>query len=554
MAPNNETAVTPPVSRYDPDPYLDPAMPPVLPLVLTILSQFPDSGWRETIRPCIDTLLADVGSGDWVTGEFGDPAAIEECDPEEASLFTDDRARENPRRRESARLSFTVSRSPGDDARSTTRHSAARNGWDDRIELHDDAPGRWRLGYTGDGWRVVAGEMTDTALPAWPRGLPRRALPVGWRAAQGMEGTEENPRLLSAPVPQGIAAGALHTRWKAYALRAWNPVETGEEPPWNDAWNLRHTAMGFSASTGASVSLPWTASLHLADTRIARDGVDTLSERLYAAGLASPAQGKNGGVDLSAALSESDASRSAGWFIAVALRREFERGGKASLTLRQRSGAWTSAWDPAIAEDAAYGAIDPDEADDSEGAGAGEIRVSGRLPFHGESERRASRFESGFARGEAWSAWNPRAGGSGTSRRGTRVALGRRAGDARLELSGTHRVSRSASGSLSVYRLAQAEARVESFPGWRASAWRSWNGEGPLRTGLFVGLEPAWETLRLAPGFRLEETSEGFEGRAVLEARLRLGGWSLDASAALPCGPAPDAGAARWRLTASTGR
>jgi hypothetical protein len=506
----------------------------ILPWALAISSPLPDTGWRETARPCIDTLLEEAGGEDWGLRDFRDPAAVEDCDPDEASLFGGDRARENPRRRESSRASFSVSGSPHEGARTIARHAAARNGWDDLVELRDDEPGRWRLGYSGEGWRVAAGEMTDTALPPWPRGLPHRALPAGWRAAQG---TGESPRPLSAPVPQGVAVGALHARWKAWALRAWNPVETGEEPPWSEAWNLRYSA------AGASVSLPWTASLHLADTRIARDGVDTLSERLVAAGLSSPGRG----IEVDAALSESGARRGAGGFLAAALRHAFERGGEAALTLRQRSGDWTSAWDPAVAEDAVYAADDSD-APEEENPGAGEIRISGRMPFREEGARR----ESGFARGEAWSAWNPDVG---TSRRGARLALGRRAGEARLEVSGTHRVSRAASGSLSTYRLAQADAEIEGFPRWRASAWRAWNGDGPLRTGMFVGAEPAWRTVRVAPGFRLETNARGrFEGLASLDARMRLGGWNLEASAALPCAPAPDAGATRWRLRVATGR
>jgi hypothetical protein len=392
------------------------------------------------------------------------------------------------------------------------------------------------LAYSGDGWRVATGEMTDTALPAWPRGLPRRALPIGWKSAHG---TEESPRMLSAPVPQGVAVGALHTRWKAWALRAWNPVQSGEEPPWNKAWDLRYSA------AGVSVSLPWTASLHVADTRIARDGVDTLSERLFAAGLASPGRG----AEIGAALSESDARRGAGGFLAAALRREFEGGSTVALTLRQRSGGWASAWDPAISEDEAYTAPEGEEDERGEFApGAGEIRASGRMPFREEGVKR----ESGFARGEAWSAWNP---GAGTNRRGARLALGHRAGDARLEISGTHRVSRAASGSVSVYRLAQADVEIESFPRWRTSAWRAWNGEGPLRTGIFVGAAPAWKALRLTPGFRLEANARGrFESLASVDARVHLGEWSLEASAALPCGPAPDVGAGHWRLTMTTGR
>ena len=526
---------------------------PVFPLATLLLSPFPDArdtGWSESASPCVDSLLVEagaenVGGFDGGPGLFGGTDAVEDCDPEEASLFTADRARENPRRRESARAAFTASRTPASEMHTVTRHAAARDGWEDRLELHDDAPARWRLGYAGTGWRVVAGEMTDTALPAWPRALPRRALPAGWAAAHD---TRKDPSFLSAPLPspplpQGIGAGVVQDRWKAYAMSTWNPVETGAEPPWSKAWNLRHTALGMS------VSLPWLASLHLSETRVARAGSDTLSERLIAVGLASPRNAGGNGVggiadiDLAAALWESETRESdVGWFLAAAFRRGFANGGEANLTLRQRGAAWASAWDPAIAGKDAYGlAEDTTDATLGLRSGAGEVRASGRIPFR----------ENGSARGEAWSVWNPR---TGTNRRGMRGALGRRMGDARLELSGTQRLSRAASGTSSVYRLVRADARIESFPRWRVTAWRAWNGGGPLRTGLFVGAEPEWRGLRLAPGYRLEEASDGFEGLATLGARIHRAGLDIEISAALPCAPAPDAGTANWRLTLSTGR
>jgi hypothetical protein len=396
---------------------------------------------------------------------------------------------------------------------------------------------------------LLAGDLTDTALPQWPRSLPRRTLPAGWKAARG---TPESPQTFTSALPQGFAAGILAPGWKAYALRSWNPVETGREPPWHEPWNLRHFA------AGTSVSLPWIATLHASETRVSRDdgagGADSLSERLFAAGLASP----GGGVDLIAARAESDRAGKSGWLLGTDLRRRFASAGNAMLefTARQRDDGWASAWDPAWS--AAADAKDTSDRD----WGAGEARFAGRVPFTeksaespGSARRKRSR-EIGFVRAETWRAWNPAAG---TERQGVRGALGWRSEDARFELSGTHRTTRAASGSVSLYRYLEAETRLENFPRWRVSAWRAWNHDGALRAGGFIGAEPAWGSLRLQSGLRLEadqrNIADGLEGIASLGLRWRPGsGWNLDMAGGLPCWPAWDAGAARWRVGVTMGR
>src|SRR5690606_33588460 len=130
------------------------------------------------------------------------------------------------------------------------------------------------------GWTIAAGDLVRDDMPVWPRGLPRRPLPAGWSAARG---TPEKPQDFAAPLPQGVGAAlivpparddgerdARERGLAAYALRAWNPVDAGGAPPWRAAWNLRH------AAAGAEVSLPWTAGLHVAETRVARGADEAL--------------------------------------------------------------------------------------------------------------------------------------------------------------------------------------------------------------------------------------------------------------------------------------
>jgi hypothetical protein len=123
-----------------------------------------------------------------------------------------------------------------------------------------------------------------------------------------------------------------------------------------------------------------------------------------------------------------------------------------------------------------------------------------------------------------------------------------------MELTGTHRTTRAASGSVSLYRYLEADTRLESFPRWRAAAWRAWNGGGSRRAGGYLGAEPVWGSLRLAPGFRLEaDKADRLGGIAMLSLRWRAQGagkgLGLDASGSIPCWPAADPGAARWRAT-----
>jgi hypothetical protein len=550
-------------------------------IALSLLAQGWEGDGVDARLPCADSLSVlredgeEHGGYPWGQGSAWDVSAGEDCDPEAALLFLPDPQDRRPESRpyhsaspSSSRASFSLARNRERPVQSVLREQAARDGWDHRLEIRNDGEGnkqrltRRRLGWRqeGDaGWRLVAGDLTDPALPLWPRRLPRRALPRGWEPAPGVP---DAPRPLASDLPQGFAAGVLHPRAKAYALRSWNPVAraaqagSGAEPPWHAAWDLRHIA------AGASVSLPWTAALHLSETRVTRKGADSLSERLLAAQLASP----GGGIDLIAARAATDVAPDgnarSGWLLGADFRHRFENRASIAFTGRQRDEGWASAWDPAYAPPTPSAPGDSADRD----WGAGEARLSGRLPLGHKREhgRHRDPNEGGdadnFLRAEAWRAWNPAAG---TSRQGLRGAWGRKAGGARLELSGTHRTARAASGSVSVYRYLEADTRIESGPRWRAAAWRAWNGAGPLRAGFFAGAEPALGSLRFSPGYRLEERNAApgaprWEGLASLGFRGRAGGgWGFDFSGALPCWPSPHAGTggARWRLTLDyTGR
>lgn len=532
-------------------------------LVLLFAGTAWPQGWEEWEGTCADAPIPGQGEEGWRDeggrGFDADPVAVpvavEDCDPDEALLFPLRPA--VVRARESNRASYSVTHAPGGTVQSVLRHRAEQHGWDHRLEVRGDTLVRRRLGWNTGGWRLLAGELTDTVLPPWPRTLPRRALPVGWKPAH------DHPAASSRL--QGLGAAVTQPGWKAYAMRAWNPVETGREPPWHSAWNLRHFA------AGASVSLPWTAALHLSETRVTRGDSDSLSERLLAAGLQSP----GGDLDLVVARSESGEAEGpgrsgklvgmaragkSGWMIGADLRHVFRdgfknpfteatesaRGATVELTLRQRDAAWLSAWDPAFtatAYTAAAAVTDPEnhEADSSDRDwGAGEARLALRLPLAQDGAR-------GSLRTEAWRVWNP----VGTDRQGVRGTFGWRRDDARLELAGTHRTSRTTSGSISLYRYLRAETRLARAPGWRVAAWRAWNRNGPLRTGLFFGAEPERGDWKFRPGFRLEALQGNtWSGIATLGFHWRMGpGWNLDAAGSLPCLPAPSPEVARWRVT-----
>jgi hypothetical protein len=532
----------------------------------------------DPTEPCVDFSGNRAEEDDAWFGGGG--RTDEDCDPE-AELFLRSEppqeilpeSRSNPSSASS--LSFTLGQIPGQPTRSIVRNRASSNGWDHRFEFRGDSLTRRSFGWTGAGWRLLAGDLTDRAFPVWPLALPRRTLPVGWKAAQT---TSSNAAIASpsfshtvvSSLPQGVAAGVSGQAWSAYALRAWNPVETNSEPPWHAPWMLRHFAAGVSATPETG---PFAASLHLSETRIARGASDTVSERLLAAGISSTSNTrtstarskKSGRYSLLVARMESDqitGETRPGHLVDARLQRRFWNAAELEYTIRQRDAAWRSAWDPAVSEDAVYGS----EIEDARGAG--ETRIAGSWPLEGNSTD-ASAAAQGKLRGEFWRAWNPTAQTQRQGVRGTlewHTELAEDGSD--FTITGTHRTTRNASGSITLYRYLEAAARQQEFPHWNLAAWRAWNGDGPLRTGLQWGAEPTWGRWHATTGLRIEtdqtdetdETdgtgiSEGWIGTALLGISGRFGTrWKLDASGSIPCARHGVTEGMRWRVILETNR
>jgi len=510
----------------------------------------------------------------------------EECDPDEDALFGpstqtpdglgSDGSGEGPAPAK-ARATFTVTGAPGLAPRRVLSHRATAAGWSHDVTLRDDTLSRRRFTWSradassqGDeapALRVSVGDLTDTALRIWPRGLPRRALPAGWSAATG---TPERPQAFRAPVPQGAAAGVARDGWSAWTTQAWNPVTTRQEPPWVPARTLRHASLGVTMPLQARAADPdaraGALTLSAAQTRITRANVPApdslpsfeaagdraLSERTLAAEVGLPASRTADDARrgrLTVAWNERDAEdgtrESRGGMAALELTRRFtvpplrpssttraagedeampsrvdgRRGYVVTLALtaRQRTAGWASSWDPAVPAASAEG----------EGAnawGAGEARLAAQWKsLRGRGGIRGT--PAGFAReenlpllagtpvpdratAEFARVWNP---ANGTERTTWRGGTGWTLDRALLDLTATRRVSRSAGGTRGLHHFARAEVGRTDFPRARLAAWRAWDAGGPTRAGLFAGAAPAWNP-----------SLSGTSARVVSEAGLHL--------------------------------
>jgi hypothetical protein len=487
----------------------------------TLLSLLVPLALGETAAPCADSTASAPGF--WHEATLG-PAPLEPCDVEEYLLFPPE---EPPSTRAAERASFSLEHSAGRGLAATTRHQARRGGWSHRLEIRDEAGGeaarkglsRRELAWSGGGWTIAGGDLSDADLPAWPRGLPRRALPSGWQAARAADLFPYGapPRL------QGLAAGVTQASWSAHAVRAWNPVESGREPAWSRPWILSHSAAAVARTS--SQARPWTTALHVSETRVARGDADSLSERMAAARVTSPGERW---AALAALLETRDAPAPA-WALGFDGSHRFPAGRRISRvegSVRQRGAGWISAWDPAV----------PKNSRPAPGIwGAGEYRLASTLDLA----------EALTLKAENWSSWNPAAR---AGRKGLRASFTRRLEDFRLRLDAVRRESRAASGSVSLHRAIELEGASEENPRWRARAWRSWNAGGPVATGLFVGAEPVLDALRARAGCALEvDRADRLEGTATGGFTWSFArGWNLDAGAALPWGGAEGA---RWRAT-----
>lgn len=591
-----------------------------------------ESAIDDALLPCEESEdVQDRGLGDfwgsgsgsagglWKSpGDAGYPEA--ECVPAEDLLFSRRAEKRRSTNTGRQRLTFTA-RGDRDDSRTVLRQSGREGGFSHAVEVRNDTLARKRLVWDQRaarhdnaergtrGWRLAAGDMSDTALRLWPRALPRRTLPAGWRAARG---TSAEPLLASAPVPHGFAAGVFGNDFGAYALRATNPVTRTGETPWARPFVLRHDAAGAhlalagtaNDATDDAASRPWRLSLHASHTRIARGGFpaspslpaygDTtmdsaspvfpvtgdagraLSERVFAAEVTSPRRG----LELVAALADNDRAdhaRAAASKRGVLLGADMytavthPRAGRADLdfTMRGRSAGWASAWDPALTAaqlDKRFGADDAGGTEDFAARhawGAHEARAA----LEWTSPARAPGGHPESARLETWRTGNPEAA---TTRSGARVDVRWRLEDARLALTALRRV-RVSRTARTIAHAVRADGAQTRFPRARILAWRAWNADGSRDAGLKLGVEPDWSlttragdklTITVDPELGGEWTegkpradgrdpAQSVEAVAGLSVRVRArSGWSVETTAEAPLGRNVNAGV-RWSLALS---
>jgi hypothetical protein len=331
---------------------------------------------------------------------------------------------------------------------------------------------------------------------------------------------------------------------------------------------MRHVALGVRATPE---TVPLHIALHASQTQISRHTVDlikeagsedALSEQLFSTEISSRRHGA--GMVVAWSQNQWPTTRGALWGLDLTRRVETFT---LEVTARQRSAGWYSAWDPATPvvsrEDLGTMTFDDGMGDALPvWGGAGEVRASGRWArreaYQIEGEAQSWRPDRGLA--TLWRAWNPRVG---TARHGMRAGMGWTHDDFRIALSATHRTSTAATGAVSLYRFARADARLSTFPQAHMATWRAWNAEGPTRTGIFLGAAPRWTlnawgfggpapSVTLEPGVHLEvDARDALTARASGGLELQRGrDWRLRAEAHLPW---PESGSVTWRVTVSVG-
>ena len=398
--------------------------------------------------------------------------------------------------REYAHAGFSLSRTFQTPARATIRHSAVKGGLRSRIEIRNDTLWRRQLVLESGGWSLLAGDMTDTAMPMLPPWLPRRALPDGWKMAPG----EYLP--LSSSL-EGIGAGVFRNGWKAYAVRSLNPLQSGREPPWAETWDFRHFA------AGAETVFPWHVSLHLSETRISRSTLDSVNEHRFEIGLLTP----DARLGLHSAWV---GGRGPGGFaFGLQGRQPFGDSGAVEIKLRQRDAAWRTVWDPSWAN-----------ADSNSNSvwGAGEFSASLRLPI-------PTAIGHAHMEGNIWGAWNPSALARRAGIRGEAVWRGK---NASLSTQAVHSGYSSKYGE-SFYRRLSLQVSAGRNPEWSAKVWITGNG-GTNRQGMLWEAEAVMRGFQIRPGIEIESEAGGQpDCAASLWTRLRLGGgWTFEGNAEAP--------------------
>ncbi len=449
-----------------------------------------------------------------------DEAAEDSCNWEAPMAQNADE--ENVAENASARASFSVAQKPGSAIQSIARHQAQGNGWNSRVEFRNDSLARKQLSWTSPStssgtWRVLAGDMNDPAMPIWPRWLPRRALPIGWSA------TPESDELISTTsIPQGLGAGVSTDNWKAYAVSAWDPVQGSGVPPWEKPWELHQ----FTA--GVMTVLPWFASLQLSETRITRNGQDSVADQLVAAGLTSPQQR----LALNGAWSSSRQNQDGGYALGAKWTQPFVNSGQLQITLRQRSNDWISVWDPTYSPTADH--------DSTALAGAGEGIANLHLPFRMNDGK-------GLATSEAWASWNPQTSAHKLGTRGT-VEWHRR--DLFFEMRALHREWTYASGTSGFHNFLAMDTRLGRYPEWRAGVYRIWE-KNSTRNGLSLAADAKWSDLRIRPGVLLEsDKDQNLSSTASLWMHWRITkSWRIETDGSVPCGSDFSLSQMRWRAT-----
>ena len=488
------------------------------------------------LLPLLIASIAPVGCEDSTQLEdrgYAYPSVTPDAAPQDSCAWETahlQNAREEPSKKEFSRASFSVSRTPSSPMKSVLRHHARANGWNTQFELRGDSLTRRQLAWNHNGWRLLAGDMNDPAMPLGPRWLPRRSLPLGWKASP-----EAASFLPTSSIPQGLGAGVETENWKSYVASAWEPVQGGGATPWEKPWELRQFTAGVMTAIPAMLDedRPWFTSLQFSETRITRDGEDSVTDQLIAVGIASPQQR----LSLNGAWSSTRQNPDGGFAAAAKWIQPLGREARMELMLRQRDKNWTSVWDPTYS---------PDDIKDSSAWGTGEGSLAFHIPFHANNGK-------GNVNTESWSAWNQSAA---TRKFGMRGTAEWTRNDARFEARGSHRQSTGVSGSTSARDFISLETALGRVPEWQAGIYRDWSNGSFLRQGFSLAAEARLSGFRVRPGMQFE-SSEDQDLSALASLWLRWKfqrGWTWEANGSIPCFPNFAEGETRWRMTLNYSR